>query len=249
MTDRALYHSVADELITLIDAGDYELGSRLPSERDLAVKFKVSRTVVREAQIALQAKGIIETRTGSGTYILNKPKFDLYGFATFNSFELIEARALIETESAALAAPIITEENIKELENYIEIMSGRVKTNMTPLEADAAFHNTLSRATNNDVIILIVESMWKIRTESNRLQAAYEKVCETGCSRHLEDEHVAIVEALKARNPAAARKSMRAHFSRLIEALLIASEEEAQQEVRRKASEHRSRFLLSTQLV
>ena len=169
------------------------------------------------------------------------------GLPKVGPFELTEARALFEAESAALAAPIITDDAIAELENYIGIMSGKVKSEMTPEDADAAFHNAIARATNNHAIIFVIDSMWKMRKEAAQLQKVYRCVCEKDSS-HREDEHQAILTALKNRDSSAARQAMRAHFTRMIEALLEASEEEAYQEVKRQASESRSRYMLAKQL-
>ncbi len=247
MVEKRLYHSVANQILELIDSGVFPAGSRLPGERDLATKFGVSRVAVREAEIALQAQGRLEIKVGSGAYVLDGSNKALNGLPKVGPFELTEARALFEAESAALAAPIITDEAIKELEGYIEIMSGKVEADITADEADEAFHMTIARSTNNHAIIFVIDSMWKMRTEAAQLQNVYKSVCDKDSS-HREDEHAAILDALKNRDPATARSAMRAHFNRMIEALLVASEEAAYEEVKRKASESRSRFTLTQQL-
>ena len=247
MADQRLYHKIANQILELIDSGVFPPGSRLPGERDLAEKFGVSRVSVREAEIALQAQGRLEIKVGSGAYVLDGSDRPHNGFPKVGPFELTEARALFEAESAALAAPIITDEAIAELEGYIDIMSGKKKGDITPDEADAAFHNAIARSTNNQAIMFVVESMWEMRTEAAQLQKVYRNVCDKDTS-HREDEHQAILDALINRDSVEARKAMRAHFTRMIEALLQASEEEAYQEVKRKASESRSRFLLTKQI-
>ena len=247
MAEKRLYHTVANKILELIDSGVFPPGTRLPGERDLAEKFGVSRVAVREAEIALQAQGRLEIKVGSGAYVLDGSKSLLNGLPKVGPFELTEARALFEAESAALAAPIITDETLEELENYISIMSGKISTDMTPDEADAAFHNTIARATNNHAIMFVIDSMWQMRREAAQLQRVYKNVCNKDSS-HREDEHQAILDALKNHDSSAARLAMRAHFTRMIEALLEASEEEAYQEVKRKASESRSRYMLTKQL-
>ena len=247
MAEKRLYHTVANQILELIDSGVFPPGSRLPGERDLAEKFNVSRVSVREAEIALQAQGSLEIKVGSGAYVLDGSNATLKGLPKVGPFELTEARALFEAEAAALAAPIITDEAIKELEEYIAIMSGKIKSKMTPDEADEAFHNAIARSTNNHAISFVIDSMWKMRTEAAQLQKVYRTVCDKDTS-HREDEHQNILNALKNRDSSAARVAMRAHFTRMIEALLAASEEEAYQEVKRKASESRSRFLLTNKL-
>ena len=219
----------------------------MPGERDLAQKFGVSRVAVREAEIALQAQGRLEIKVGSGAYVLDGSNSALNGLPKVGPFELTEARALFEAESAALAAPIITDEVLEELGSYIDIMSGKISSDMSADEADAEFHNAIARATNNHAIMFVIDSMWKMRTEAAQLQKVYKDVCDKDSS-HREDEHKAILEALKNRDSSEARRAMRAHFTRMIEALLVASEEEAYEEVKRKASESRTRFSLTKQL-
>lgn len=247
MAEKRLYHTVANKILELIDSGVFPPGSRLPGERDLAEKFGVSRVAVREAEIALQAQGRIEIKVGSGAYVLDGSQRTVNGLPKVGPFELTEARALFEAESAALAAPIITDEALEELENYIAIMSGKVESDMSADEADEAFHNTIARATNNHAIMFVIDSMWEMRTEAAQLQKVYKNVCDRDSS-HREDEHVAILEALRNRDSVAARQAMRAHFTRMIDALLEASEEEAYREVKRKAAESRSRYMLTKQL-
>jgi len=247
MTEKRLYHKVANQILELIDSGVFPPGSRLPGERDLAEKFGVSRVAVREAEISLQAQGRIEIKVGSGAYVLDASNRKVNGLPKVGPFELTEARALFEAECAALAAPIITDETLKQLEEYIEIMSGKKESDMTAEEADEAFHLAIARSTNNHAIVFVINSMWKMRTEAAQLQKVYTNVCERDSS-HREAEHQAILDALKNRDSSAARIAMRAHFTRMIEALLVASEEEAYQEVKRKASESRSRYMLTKQL-
>ena len=244
MSTNRLYHSIANKIIELIDSGAFPPGSRLPGERDLAEKFGVSRVAVREAEIALQAQGRLEIKVGSGVYVMEAASSSASQVPTVGPFELTEARALIEAEAAALAASMITDETIVELEDYLAVMSGKKKSDMSSDEADEAFHMTIARATNNHAMIFVIDSMWKMRREAAQVQSVYRNVCDKDNTSR-EHEHLAILDALRMRDSSAARVAMRAHFTRMIEALLEASEEEAYQEVKRKASESRSRFLLT----
>lgn len=247
MDTNRIYHDIVKEILESIDSGTFPVGSRLPSERVLAKKFSVSRSCVREAQIVLEAQGRLKVKAGSGAYVSNKDDVSKCCLPYIESFELTEARALFEAEVVALAAPLITDENIIELEKLVGIMRGDVESNMTPDEADASFHNLIARATNNRVIMFTIENMWKMRAEVMELQKNHRKVyCKEG--RYLEDKHLAIIEALKNRNPAEARKATQDHFTRIMKALLAASEVDAYQEMKRKTSENRSRFLMSMQL-
>lgn len=242
-----LYHTVANKIMELIDTGVFPPGTRLPGERDLAEKFGVSRVSVREAEIALQAQGRLEIKVGSGVYVTENNASPNANLPSVGAFELTEARALFEAEAAALAAPIISDETIEELESYLAIMSGKKKGDITGDEADEAFHQTIARATDNAAIVHIVDNLWQMRRQASKVQNIYRNVCDKDNSSR-EAEHQAILDALKNRDSSAARIAMRAHFTRMIEALLEASEEEAYEQVRRKASESRSRFLLTKSL-
>ena len=246
MAENRLYHTVANKLLEMIDSGVFPPGSRLPGERELAKRFGVSRVSIREAEIALQAQGRVEIKVGSGVYVLDQTNLPIYGLPKVGPFELTEARALYEGESAALAATMITDQELDRLQHLIDVMNKKVKDELTPEEADAEFHLTIARSTKNHAILFVVDSLWKMRTEAAKLQQVYA----TACARenaNRDDEHENILEALRNRDSVGARVAMRAHFSGLIDALLTESEEQAYKEVQRKASESRSRYSMTQQ--
>ena len=247
MAEKRLYHTVANKILELIDSGIFPPGSRLPGERDLAEKFGVSRVAVREAEISLQAQGRIEIKVGSGAYVLDGSKVPLNGLPKVGPFELTEARCLYEGEAAALAATMISDQDLDRLEHLINVMNEDVEDELTPEEADAEFHLTIARSTKNHAILFVVDSLWKMRTEAAKLQQVYAEACARENSNR-DDEHQAILEALRRRDSVASRAAMRAHFSTLINALLKDSEEQAYKELQRQVSESRSRYMLSQQL-
>ena len=105
IVSRRLYQQVAERIKQQIQAGSISAGDRLPAEKDLALQLGVSRPMVREALIALEIAGLVEIRTGSGTYIRDRGKllFPMVD-AGPGPFELLHARLLIEGEVAAEAA-------------------------------------------------------------------------------------------------------------------------------------------------
>lgn len=242
MGDTPLYCTVANKIMDLIDTGIFVPGCRIPSERELALQFDVSRVVIREAQIALRERGLVEVKTGSGTFVLEKYNINLYGLQKFELLDLIEARALIAVEAAACAAPIITNEVIEELHGFTKIMSGKAK-GLTSMEAHAAFHNKIACATNNNVIILVVESLWKMRADVSLLKEMFKYN-----GRHIEEAYASVIEAFENKDSVAAHHAMRSHFTNVMETLLVSSEQEAYEDVKRKAFKARSRFLKVDQL-
>lgn len=242
MKAQRLYKSVAVDLLKLIDSGKYNIGDRLPAERDLALEYNVSRPTMREAVIALEIAGRVEVRKGSGVYIIEPENTDTKSLdLDVGPFELTEARMLIEGEAAGLAATMITDDELEELASIIE----RMKTENDAADgseiADKDFHMLIARATRNSVIETVIEEVWNLRNKSELTQKMYETV-RTGGVRPSIDEHWTIYEALKVRDPIAARKAMRTHLSRVIDTMFEATEIEAHEEVKRRVSEDRRRY-------
>lgn len=249
MAEKRLYHSVAERIKELVRQGSYPPGSRLPGERDLAEELGVSRVTVREAQIALEAVGMLDIRVGSGVYVLRKSGKESSEMPDVGAFELTEARSAIESEAAALAAATITDEELDRLDEIVERM-GEDTDPDSPLEEDAdrEFHLTIARATKNNAMIETVERLWRIRTEKLEVRVAYDSICELNPENRLK-EHSDIAKALRKRDPERARKAMRTHFKCIIETMLSATEAQAIEEARRRTKESRERFLNGASVV
>jgi len=240
-----LYQDLARTLIEELAAGRYLVGSRLPAERDLAMRFNVSRPTVREAIIALEVQGLVEVRIGSGAYVLRLPgDGDTPGF-NVSAFELTEARLLFEGEAAALAAAQATDDDIAEIEQLVQqIAAENLDPNGTE-RADRAFHLAIARATRNSAIYKAIEELWNLRAKSPEAALLHEKARHANVKPVVE-EHSAVLDALRARDPAAARAAMRAHLSAVLETLLFATEEKALEEARRATQARRDRYARAT---
>ncbi len=244
MVKTRLFHSIVEQITVLIKEGVFPPGTRLPSERELAERFNVNRVAIREAEIALQAIGLLAIKSGSGVYVSEKHPDDYANIPDVNAFELTEARLLVESEAAALAAMNISDEDLDNLRSLIDQMASLVDAVSTA--ADEQFHLSIAKATGNAVIVHTIKGFWRMREELPQVKAIYDSVCETDTAYRVK-EHRDICDALQARDPAAARRAMREHFKRLIEAMLDATEKQALAEVQQRASESRLRFLASTQ--
>jgi len=245
MGTKRLFQSVAEQISTLIDEGAYPPGTRLPGERELAEKLSVSRVTIREAEIALQAIGRLEIKTGSGVYVSEtKPELG-EALPNASAFEVTEARLLVESEAAALAAHNITDEGILRLGQLINQMSTGDETAAN--EADEEFHLTIAEASNNLAMVHTIKSLWRMREELPEVKATYASVCVLDADSRTE-EHKAVFDALKARDPAGARAAMREHFHRLIDSMLDATEKQAMEEVQQRASASRQRFAAASKI-
>ncbi|GIX22101.1 MAG: GntR family transcriptional regulator [Gammaproteobacteria bacterium] len=245
---KRLYQQVADKLMAMIEAGRFPPGSRLPAERKLAETFGVSRPTVREAIIALELAGYVEVRVGSGVYVL-EPQGQAPAATELDvgPFELTEARILFEGEAAALAATLITDEEIAQLEEALaEIAEANERAPSSEVQ-DRKFHMLIAQATRNSAIVSVIDELWEWKMSSPLNERIFQKVRELGYRPRI-DEHRAIIDALRRRDPQAARAAMHEHLGRLIDELLDATEIEALEEARRRVSRERERFTLARRL-
>ena len=246
MGEKRLYHSVAEQIGGLIQSGAFPPGSRLPAERDLAEQLDVSRVTIREAEIALEAIGMLDIRIGSGVFVLSEDSKPGRSLPMVTAFELTEARSAIESEAAALAAVSITEEELDKLDAIVRLMESESDPH-APLapDADQQFHLTIAKATKNSAMVETIERLWRIRSEKADIKEAYDAICGINPEMRLK-EHRNIAVALRERNPEKCRKAMRTHFKCIIEAMLKAAEERAIADARRRTLESRERFLSGT---
>ncbi len=227
---RRLYRQIADQLRALIGAGEFAPGARLPPERDLAAQLGVSRPSVREALIALEVEGWVEVRMGSGIYV-NPPSAPRRVAASemadaLGPFDIIRARALIESELAATAARQCTPALLKRLRAAVKAMEDDIARGVMPIRGDREFHLALAEASGNAALLRVVTELF-----DERNNPLFEQL-----GRHFENakswraavaEHRAVVRAVAAGEAAAARKAMQQHLQNSHDRFAAALEEPA----------------------
>lgn len=238
---KRLYKVVAQGLIGSITEGRYVVGQRLPAERELALEYGVSRPTVREAVIALEVRGLVEVRIGSGVYVLRATRdLDNAGDG-ISAFELTEARLLFEGEAAALAATEMTDDQLDELDELVALIDLENKRGAAGEVPDREFHMAIARGTANGAIVRTVEMFWNLRSASPECAVLFTRA-RTGGSKPVVEEHARIAAALRTRDPNQARAAMRAHLEAVIEHLLETTEAEAIERARAEAATTRTRF-------
>ena len=209
-----LYRVVADRIQELIRDESIQPGERLPSERDLATKLGVSRASLREALLALELGGRIEVRGGSGVYVSEAaPSQDRLQEAGPGPFEVLSARRLIEAEVAAIAARMATDSAVDAILRAVVEMERQHADKSSNEQADRNFHLAIARATGNSALVGVMGYLWDQRGH------LWHKLKEHFQTEELRLEtladHRRIVEAIAARDPAAAKRAMRAHLERV----------------------------------
>lgn len=239
-----LYTRVLNQMISLIDSGEFPTGGRLPSERELAERFNVSRPTIREAIIALEVLSRVQVKTGSGIYVLEHRSTNGGDLGSITPWELTESRALIEGEAAALAATHITDEELRHLEDSLhEMADENAVGELAEGDADEKFHRIIAGATRNAMLVEVIEHMWYVRNNAPLVSRAYKAICDQDGAKRV-DEHHEIFRALSARDPKAARAAMHQHFTLVLNKLIETTEAEQVEQARREAQEVRKRFSL-----
>lgn len=202
---------IVDEIKRMIFEHRLLPGDKLPTERDLAAQFGVSRASVREALHSLETLGLIQARVGSGTYLSENPDAILEHLSWVVYFsgnvegDLRQARMVLEPEIAALAAENATLHDVRALEESLRAMEGCLGNPREAAARDFEFHIALAKAAHNIVLQeMIVGMQWILRGYiSRKLEecAELDYVC---CAEHRE-----IYEAVRDRDPERAREAMR----------------------------------------
>jgi GntR family transcriptional regulator, uxu operon transcriptional repressor len=216
---RRLYRQIAAQLSALIASGEFAVGQRLPSERELAAQLGVSRPSLREALIALELEGLVEVRVGAGIWVTaasgRDPSTDPHGQQEGEGpFELLRARWLIEGEIAAAAAREATDVDLASIRTSLTEMERLLKKNTDFSDFDREFHLRIARSTHNGVLQSVVEDLWD--RGRGAIWRLMEQHFQTPALRAASvNDHRAIFQALLAHDPREARNAMRAHLQRV----------------------------------
>jgi DNA-binding FadR family transcriptional regulator len=212
---RRLYRLIADQLRNLIDQGEYPVGSRLPSERELADTLGVSRPTVREALIALEVEGRLRIRVGSGVYV-TAPQAGAALAAPLpmieGPFEVLRARAFVESAVAEEAARLATPADIARLDAVLAEI-GPELTREHWVDVDRRFHRAVVAPLGNVVLLRTVCDLFDQRVNPYFVQLSRHVESEAAW-RLAHQEHLAVRDAIAARNPARAKTAMRNHLER-----------------------------------
>lgn len=213
------YEVVANDIAALIRA-KYEIGERLPAERELATRFGVSRPTVREALLRLSLAGMVEVRKNSGVYVTSRQELANITEAGTGPFENLDARIAIEPEIAAIAADKITDSILAQLADAIAMMRWEHSEGREADVGDRRFHITIASATGNATLVSIVDQLWKSQLDSRIWNEIHRRM-------HMRDhwpmwlaDHQRIFEALQARSPDKARRAMLKHIRNIKDTLL-----------------------------
>ena len=243
--DEATGHSqltmqVVEHVRGLIAKGEVHPGDRLPPERELARKLKISRSSLRAGIGFLSAMGVLKSRHGAGTFVSSgPPALDssslsvlgaLHGFLPWQMFE---ARIVLEASIAALAAERATDEHIAELAEEVAEMYAALADPREYLIHDVRFHRTIARASGNPILGALMETI-----TADLYRHRSKTVQNTQDLKESAEMHREIYRAIRSHNPTQARLTMEQHLKLASDAQKLELDQDAQDTVEKTSAQN-----------
>ena len=210
---------IAEQIRNSILAGEFAPGDKLPPERELAEMFGVSRPSVREALNVLSSSGLVMSYQGGGTVVMSlmemssaNPLSELIRVQQGRALDVIEVRKCMESWTAWYAAERALPDDIRRMDEIIAGMKHNLDLKQPSEDLDANLHIVIARATHNVVWLNLMQSIFDAMKEFQ--QTVWRAVYLTLEDHQLlYEHHNSIVQAIKARDPQAARDAMIHHLT------------------------------------
>lgn len=223
VSTKKLYIQIYNQILSEVQSGSFQIGDRLPSERELCLQFGVSRAPVRQALSALEMNGIIYSRQGEGAFIKST---QIVGSDTQSSFilnsvspeDIVEARMSIEPLIVKYAALRATDDDIQNLKNTINQMEKETAEGIYVPETDEQLHRGIAKASHNELFITFMgaiadamkqQEMWKFIRDRTVTRPDYRDVNF--------QEHKDLIKAIEEHNQKEAVNIMEHHMKNLFD--------------------------------
>lgn len=207
---------IATTLREAIIGGTWAPGARLPTERELAEQFGVSRPVIREAMTVLKHDGLVTSRQGAGAFVAAHGATPVVVIGDYQSrestvLEFVELRRAIEVEAAALAAVRHSPADLRRIRSARNALNRKIAAAVESVEEGFAFHRAIVLAAGNAQLVHLLDQMkpflmgtMRVMRESGPRQAGY--------TAAVQREHDAVLDAIVAGDAERARHAALAHF-------------------------------------
>lgn len=216
---RKIYEEIVEQIRDLVSRGDLKPGDRLPSERDLVERLQVSRASIREALSALELMGLLEVRSGEGTFVRKlrsesvvAPLAWMLTMEKVTVIELLEIRKILEVQAVGIAAERAEEKDINDLSAALDDLRADLSSPTSDGSADHRFHYAITRATKNNIMIRLMDTIsdlmkYVLKTSRSKLyEGKYTPAL-------LFQEHKKIYDAIVDKDAQGAKDLMLAHLS------------------------------------
>lgn len=215
--NKKVYEQIIEQIQERIVEGELKIGDQLPSERDLAEQFGVSRTSIREAMRTLEVIGLVESRQGGGNYIqanfeksLMQPLSLMFSLHKSTPQDILSMRKFLEVEAAALAAKYISQSELKQLEIIIAGFQ-QPHNEITYSNLDKDFHYQIIKSSNNLLLSNILNVISSL-IDKFIIDARSTVLDSTESRSLLNQQHENIFTAIKEHNAEKSSLEMKKHF-------------------------------------
>lgn len=219
--------NIVDQIRKAILNNDLSPGDRLPSEKELANNFGVSKASVREALRSLEALGLVEIKQGvAGGAFAREIDYDtaregLLNFVFFQNpsiSDFTQVRGILEPKVVEIVAPKITDKQLMSIEKILEKTKESLDSGEFFYELDISFHKEIASASQNNLLVFIVDSMQNALLNIKILLQP-----DLQFSKQVYNAHTKIFDALCARDPQQASQEMMNHMQEVEDGLLALS--------------------------
>lgn len=217
--DSKEYHKALAYLNERIADGSLKIGSRLPTERALAEELSISRNSTREALRMLENSGVIESKRGSGSYLVGDMQKSIAHMLQMmlllkqtDKYEIVEFRRSVDK---AVCSALLKQKDTSWIEKSSEVLSRRATDIEHEIAYDTEFHYTLITATGNHFWITLMDAISDIY--QGWVSEGIRALPSTNAS--FNHAHTALLEALKARNRDACEHAIDKHYDDILELL------------------------------
>lgn len=229
MDKKLLGEQIEDELMNYILLEPMEIGQRIPNEFELAEKFGVGRSTIREAVKGLVSKGILEVRRGSGTYVVRTAPLDAdpLGLSGLQdkyklALELFDVRLMLEPEIASRAAEYATEDELSQLKQLCDETEQTYLEGKNHIPKDIEFHTCIARCSKNRVVETLIPLI-------NTAVMTFANLTHRLLMQETIETHRAIVNSIIDRDPVGAQCAMVMHLTYNRQALVRQMKEQEQE--------------------
>ncbi|MGV8935755.1 MAG: FadR/GntR family transcriptional regulator [Allorhizobium sp.] len=217
LTKTLVPQSVAREIQAMIQNGSLKAGEKIPSQREFAQKFGISRASLREALLTLETLGLLKTEAGRGTYISGGPSSASNHMApwrysgTYSVFDVFQTRIMLEGQIAGLAAGRLMANQLDQMERATRRMEECWASQdlLANVESDLEFHAIIASACSNAMLRALYQTVREQLTETQRQPIP---ITDPARMRASISEHRRIITALRANDPSQARDEMETHI-------------------------------------
>ncbi|MBU2888346.1 MULTISPECIES: FadR/GntR family transcriptional regulator [Celeribacter] len=225
----SLADQVYDQLLVKILEEEYPVHSRLPAEDVLAQSFGVSRPIVRAALSRLRDDGIVQSRRGSGSYVLRRPDRQLISFVPLESISDVqrcyEFRIDVEGAAAAWAAERRDDDDLAAMEEAYRVMERAYQENELAVDADQRLHLAVARASKNPFFSSVLESLGEQIAFGVKLSRSLTLLDTPTRQELVLAEHRDVLDAIRKRQPEVASATMRYHITAAKDRMFVGTQD------------------------